>query len=167
MELFTKYIRKISNFTFFLGCAALIFSVLLITINIVIRLFGKAFQGSVEIVVNVNVLIAFMGLGLCALEDGHIKVDIIKKWPFLDRFCAILTMVGMIVFGYCAVVQTQLNHMLNTQTAVLGIVKWPFFIVTAIGYFSTTLALVSIELNHFAQWLRKRKSHTELSEERV
>ena len=139
----------------------MVISILLITANIIIRLFGGAFNGSVEIVVNFNALIAFLGLGLCALEDGHIKVDIIKRWPGLDHICAFLTIVGFAVLGYSTVLQGQMVYKLNTQTAVLYIVKWPFYFATAIGYFSSLLALIGHEVNSFVNWLSKRKNDPE------
>lgn len=157
MEIFNKSISRIIHFAFVLGCLSMIISVLITSANIIIRLFGYALNGSVEIVVNLNVLIAFLSLGLCAMEDGHIKVDIFKKWPFLDHLCAIATIAGIALFGYCAVYQGRIVYRLSTKTSVLDLVKWPFYIATALGYFTAAIALIGKEVNSLVNWIISKK----------
>lgn len=157
MEIFNKCVSKLIHFAFILGCLSMILSVLITSANIVIRMFGYALNGSVEVVVNLNVLIAFLSLGLCAMEDGHIKVDIIKKWPFLDHVCTIATIAGIALFAYCAVFQGRIVYRLNTQTSVLDLVKWPFYMATALGYFTAAIALIGKEINSLANWIISRK----------
>ena len=162
MKTFDKCIRKFVHFSLILGCVSMILSVLITSANIIVRIFGYALNGGVEVVVNLNVLIAFLAFGACAMEDGHIKVDLIKKWPILDHICAIVILICIAVFGYCAVIQGLIVQELSLRSAVLGMPRWPFYMATALGYFSTTVALIGKEVNSFVNWIYNRKSNINL-----
>ena len=138
----------------------MILSILITSANIIFRLFGFVLNGGVEIVVNLNVLIAFLVFGVCAMEDGHIKVDLIKKWPILDHLCSIIILICIAMFGYFAVTQGLIVKGLNLRSAVVRMPRWPFYMATALGYFSTTIALIGKEVNSFANWIISRKSNT-------
>ena len=164
MKIFNKSIRVFIHISFILGCISMVISVLITSANIIFRLFGFVLNGGVEIVVNLNVLIAFLVFGVCAMEDGHIKVDLIKKWPVLDHFCSIITLIFIAMFGYCAITQGLIVKGLGLQSAVVRMARWPFYMATALGYFSTTIALIGKEVNSFVNWIISRNGSTKALE---
>jgi TRAP-type C4-dicarboxylate transport system permease small subunit len=125
--------------------------------SIILRFFHNSIAGSVEIVVNMNVIVAWMGFGLCALNDGHIKVDIFKRGPFFDRCWGIITIAGLIFFGIKTLDQAALALALNTTTGIIHFIKWPFYYVVALGFFAMALGLFYNELNYYVNLIRVKR----------
>ncbi|MDR2486445.1 MAG: TRAP transporter small permease [Clostridiales Family XIII bacterium] len=157
MRVLSGSIKYFLHFTFGIGAAALLCSMMFVVCNIAMRAFGYSIPGSVEVITNVNAVIAWMGFGHCALRDGHIKVDIFKKGPFFDRIWAVVTFVGLSVFGSQSIVQGNIAFRLATTTPILHFVKWPFYYVTAAGYFCMVLALLYLEAQFYYSWFQGRR----------
>lgn len=136
---------------FVIGEIALVISTAFIVLNIIARIFGKAFPGNVEITTNINTVIAWMGFGLCALRGGHIVVDIIKKFPILDRICMSITFVGFCILAYCSFVQAKTAYHLKTLTAVLHLPKWPLYYVVVLGCIAMAIAILVTEINYYCK----------------
>ena len=60
----------------------LLFGMMMLTvIDVFLRyFFSKPITGSTEYSTYMMIGVGFLGLGLCALNDGHVKVDLIANW---------------------------------------------------------------------------------------
>jgi TRAP-type C4-dicarboxylate transport system permease small subunit len=142
------------------GGVAMLFSVIFSTVNIVMRTFHLSIPGSVEIVSNTNVVIAWLGFGYCAFKDKHIKIEVTNKWPLLDRIYNIIVIIGLCVFGVQCIIQGITAYNLRTTTPILHFIKYPFYYVTALGFFSMMIAVICNECKFYAKkWKSKDVKH--------
>ena len=81
-----KVLEKILSVISIIGGIVLISLMLLVVADILLRQMGVPLSGSTEIVVSLLVMIVFFGVGYCALQEMHIRVDIITACPNLYRF---------------------------------------------------------------------------------
>lgn len=149
-----KFIKAVSIFDGFLIIALM----LMIGVDIVLRMFGKSITGSVEIATMIVPVIVFLGVGYTALQEMHIRVDIIKRWPNLDRFTNLLCIVAIICVGYHCCVQAMQVKDLATSSTILQIPRWPFVLVTGFGMFMVSLAMLLNEIKAWINIFQNRKN---------
>jgi TRAP-type C4-dicarboxylate transport system permease small subunit len=156
MKAIEKFIKAVSIFDGYLIIAMM----LMIGIDIVLRLFGGGIKGSVEIVTACVPVIVFLGVGYTALQEMHIRVDVVK-WHHLDRLMNLICIVALAIVGYYAVLQSLQVKALGTSSTLLSIPRWPIVMVTAFGMFLVAIALILNEIKAYIELFSKKKSSEE------
>ncbi|MCL1828547.1 MAG: TRAP transporter small permease [Oscillospiraceae bacterium] len=151
-----KFIKAVSILDGYIILAMM----LMICVDIVMRVMGTSITGSVEITTMAVPVIVFFGVGYTALQGMHIRVDIIKRWPHIDRFTSLLSIVVIAVIGYFCVVQAIQVYNLSTSSTILHIPRWPFVLITAFGMFMVVLAMILNEIKIYTDILRQRGKKT-------
>lgn len=162
LRVIEKFIRAVSILDGFIVVALM----LMINADIILRALGKSITGGVEIATIVVPVIVFLGVGYTALKEMHIRVDIFKGWPYMDRVTNFLCIVTLAVIGYFCLVQGFQVKSLGTASTVLRIPRWPVVMVTAFGMFMVTLAMILNEIKAYSRLITSRKNRgPELSRE--
>lgn len=140
--------RVISVFGFIAG-SIMIFLMCFTTCDIFARLFNHPILGSTEVTVVGTASLVFLGFGYCALHEGHIRVDIFKGWPWMDRVTNTIAALSLLVIAYQCIVQGNFVLALNNSTQLLKIPKFPFYWASGLGFLLIALALFSLEYKHY------------------
>ena len=130
---------------------------LMICIDIVLRLLGKSIIGSVEIVAACVPVIVFMGSAYASLTEMHIRVDIIKRWPHIDRVGNLLCVGAIAISGWYGVTQAMQTRSLGVATTILKMQRWPIMLVTALGMLLVAVAMILNEVKAYIGIYRKLK----------
>jgi TRAP-type C4-dicarboxylate transport system permease small subunit len=153
MRAIESFIKAVSILDGFLIVAL----VLIIAVDIVMRIMGKSINGSVEIVAASVPIIVFLGAGYTALQEMHIRVDIVKRWPHMDRITNLLCIVFIAVIGYYCVIQAFQTKALAASSTILHIPRWPLVLTTGFGMFMVALAMVLNEVRAYINIFLNRK----------
>jgi len=164
MGVIEKFIALLSTIAAFITIGLMV----MISIDVILRVLGTSILGSVEIVAMSVPAIVFLAAGYTALTEMHIRVDIIKRWPHMDRFFNILCIaaIGIIAwYGWGYGIQAKA---LGISTNIAKIPRWPIMLVTAFGMYIIAIAMV---LNEIKAYMRIYRAHKDkalhLSESRV
>lgn len=128
----------------------LIAMMILIGVDIVWRLLGGGVKGGVEIVTMTVPLIVFLGVGYTMLHEMHVRVDVFKV-AWFDRVCNVICIAFMILIACMTWSLAFQTKGLGTSSTILHIPRWPFVLVTSIGFFLVALALVLNEAKHYIE----------------
>jgi TRAP-type C4-dicarboxylate transport system permease small subunit len=140
-----KFIKAVSILDGFLIIALMI----VIGVDIVMRIFGKSITGSVEIATACVPVIVFLGAGYTALQEMHIRVDIIKRWPHMDRVTNLICIAVIGVLGYYCGVQALQVKALAASSTVLHIPRWPLVMLTSFGMIMVAVAMILNEIKAY------------------
>ena len=86
------------------------------------------------------VCIVFLGIAWCALNDGHISVDIItgklskRGRALLNGFDNILTFALALIIAWRSYLEAVSAKKIDVTSPLLGIPRYPFIYVTAFGF---------------------------------
>lgn len=125
--------------------------VLLVTTDVLMRyFFNKPIPGSDELTTYMMVGIGFLGLGLTALNNQHIKVEIIVvRFPPLGQFviniinyCVVIGVSGLL--GTQALREALLVKKMGLASSITDIPQWPFFLIVTLGYYLLLVAALML-----------------------
>lgn len=140
MNMFKKVVTKVCDYLDTVGGIALAAIMILITLNVITRIFGKPIKGTVEWVQ--FLLSASIGLTIayCALQEAHITVGIlVDRLPRKARLI-IETFVNVLVMAFALLASRMLllNGFAMRDRGQLGMVTrlpyYPFIYITAFGF---------------------------------
>ena len=145
-----------------LGTIVLIILMAMIVINVFLRnTFNITIVGAVELVEMMMPLIGFLGIAWCALQGGHVVVDIVvsslpvKAQRIFDILNYVLGAVVTFLIGWYSLQQSIYWKQIRVVTESLDIPKYPFMLVTAIGFFLMTLASLTLLINSMKRTVEK------------
>lgn len=144
--------NRISGLSRFLGIIAIVVLVamMLFTVtNVVLRaFFNRPIPGDVELIEVAMVCTSFLGLAWCAIQEKHIRVDLLVQF-FPKRAQGIIELIGYIgalgasiIISWQSVNEGLANKGMNRLTASLGIPVYPFYFISAVGFGALSLALL-------------------------
>lgn len=129
-----------------LGIVALVLMMCITIAEIFCRsILNSPIRGNIEIIVYLMVCVVAFGMGRCTLKDGHIRVDLIKVGPIVEKMNHILLLFLCLVIAWQNVMQGIKVFSMGTVSQLLGIPKFPFYIVMGFGFFMIALAIVTTE----------------------
>jgi TRAP-type C4-dicarboxylate transport system permease small subunit len=141
MKKMEKFIRLIIEASGIVGVAILLAMMMMTVVDVIMRyFFRRPIIGSVEISVSLMVCIVFLGIGWCALNDGHISVDIItgklskRGRAFLNSFDNIVTFLLALIIAWRSFLEAVSVKKMDVNSPLLGIPRYPFVFVTAFGF---------------------------------
>ena len=120
--------------------------------------FRRPIIGSMEISIHFMVCVVFLGMGWCALNDGHIRVDIItdklskRGEALLDGFDNLATLIVGLIIAWRSYIEVLTVKEMDVNSPILGIPRYPFVFVTAFGFlllFFAALILFIRDLKSF------------------
>ena len=124
---------------------ALLYSVLMITLSVLLRALGHGIQWSDESVRYFMIMAAFIGCSLCVKRGAHISIDIleilVKKKPYryikvLINIISLAFSVFMTVLGAMMIQKAYLHPQLSPA---LQIPMWVCYLTIPIGFALTSL----------------------------
>ena len=130
---------------------------LMICIDIVMRVFGTSIIGSVEIISMCVPIIVFMGAGYTALNEMHIRVDVIKRWPHMDRVMNLLCIAAIVISGWYGIEHALQTRSIGITTNILRMQRWPTMLITAIGMLIVAVAMILNEIKAYMRIYQKLK----------
>ena len=153
MGVIEKFIALLSTIS---GCI-IMGLMLMIGVDVVMRIFGSSILGSVEIVAMSVPIIVFLGAGYTALTEMHIRVDIIKAWPHMDRFFNLVCIAAIAILAWNGMGLGLQAKALGVATNIAKIPRWPAMVVTSFGMFIIALAMILNEIKAYFNIYMARK----------
>ena len=136
-----KFIRLIIEASGIVGVVILLAMMMMTVVDVILRyFFRRPIVGSVEISVSLMVCVVFLGIAWCALNDGHISVDIItskmsrRGRAFLNGFDNLVTFALALVIAWRSYLEAVSVKKMEVTSPLLGIPRYPFVFVTAFGF---------------------------------
>jgi TRAP-type C4-dicarboxylate transport system permease small subunit len=128
------------------SAVVMILLMIYVAADAVMRNLNRSFVGSNEFVVNVIVIVVFLGLGSTSVKNAHIKIDVLTFLPGMDHVTLLLTTAIYIISGIAAFNQALLAKAMGLSSTFLSIPRWPFLIVCGIGLILCGLGALCVEL---------------------
>jgi TRAP-type C4-dicarboxylate transport system permease small subunit len=142
MKKIEKILRFIIEACGIIGVVILLAMMMMTVFDVILRyFFSKPIIGSMEISVVLMVCVVFLGIGWCALNEGHISVDIItgklskRGRALLNAFDNIVTLVLALIIAWRSFIEALSAKEMEVSSPILGIPRYPFIIVTSFGFF--------------------------------
>ena len=146
----------IGKFIYF-GGAIVLLLMFYTTINSILRMFDRPLPGDMEITVNALVCIIYSTIAACVLADAHIRVDIFKKWPWLEHFNNAVAFATALLIAIQAFDRAIAFANMNYATQLLHIPRAPFGFIASLGFFLFALAVLSVEYRLIESRIKARK----------
>ena len=128
---------------------AIIASALVVTLDVLMRLIlSKPITGASEYVGYIMILASYFGLGVCAQERSHLKVDLIVQM-LSERAQVVIELINSVLVAavgtimlVASVNQGFINLELGTTGTFSGVYNWPFYMLMGLGYLPVVLACI-------------------------
>lgn len=149
MRIFVKATEWISRTLATVAGVALVWMIVLLVGNIVLRLIASPVHGTYEMVTMTSIFVLGLGLAEAQVAKSHVSIDIVTaRWSKRVQLAvgAIVTILAIIVFVQVvdALVAYGLNQRASgSTTESLGIPYWPSVFALAVGFGALMLALVA------------------------
>ncbi|MDR0852264.1 MAG: TRAP transporter small permease [Clostridiales Family XIII bacterium] len=148
LEKIEKGLGKFINFFGIISAGVMILMMFYVAADAIMRNMNRSFVGSNEFVVNVVVIVIFLGIGQTSVKDAQIKIDVLKKLLWMDHITLGISFVMYVLAGVAALTQAQLAYTMALSSSFLNIPRWPFLIVTGIGLILCGLGVICVELRN-------------------
>ncbi|MBN2059369.1 MAG: TRAP transporter small permease [Deltaproteobacteria bacterium] len=136
-----KFIRLIIEVSGIAGVVTLLAMMMMTVVDVIMRYFFlRPIIGSVEISIALMVCVVFLGIAWCALNDGHIRVDIItgrlskRGQALLDGFDNLATLMLALIITWRSFLEAVSVKKMEVTSPLLGIPRYPFVLITAFGF---------------------------------
>jgi TRAP-type C4-dicarboxylate transport system permease small subunit len=147
MKKVEKTVRLIIEASGIIGVVMLLAMMMMTVADVIMRyFFRRPIIGSVEISVVLMVCVVFLSIGWCALNDGHISVDIItgklskRGRALLNGFDNIVTLVLALIITWRSFTEAVFVKNMEVTSPLLAIPRYPFVFVTSFGFLLLFLA---------------------------
>lgn len=137
-----------------LGVVALLGMCALTFADVFLRfILNRPIIGSVEVIEVFLACLVFFGIGRVTLTKGHITVDIIeslisgKAVYFLNSINNYIVMGLSLLFMRQSILQGLFLQNLNIKSTMLKIPLYPFYYITALGFFLLLIAVAVLQFS--------------------
>ena len=155
-------INKASQIASIVAVVFLVAMMVLTVADVFLRFFFHApIQGTVELIQYFMVVAGFLGVAWCAIQGGHLKVDIfVKRLPprvqaIIDTVTLLMAMTVVPLVAWQGFDQAGYEYTVKTVADITEIPTYPFYIVVGIGYALLFLALVIILVKLIAKVIKR------------
>lgn len=146
-----KIILLIMRISVFIAVGVLLLMMLLTVTDVFLRAtLNKPIMGTTEITEQMMVAVVFLGLGWCAIQGRHIKVDLfVSHYPlatqkFIDILIHAIGLIFVAILCWRTFMTTKMVKTLGITCSYIGVPKYPFYAVATIGWVVLFLAMVSL-----------------------
>lgn len=163
MRTYIKIIQVIADIARYIVEIAIVIIMLLTVADVLGRLLLNTTILGVTEYSQMIMAIILLSAGFTAVQDGHIKVDIVMNAVSrtVQNICAIITWIFSAVIAGLLASSTYgftARAFRDNQTfTTLGIVKWPFFLSFAIAMSILSLAAISLILKSLLETMNDDK----------
>jgi TRAP-type C4-dicarboxylate transport system permease small subunit len=169
---FDRIFRKIVSVPAVIAGCFLIVMMMVVVVDVFLRaLFSTAILGSNEISTAVMIVAGFLGISWCALNDNHIKVElIVEKLPihvqrYFHKFNWLVVSVMSFFISIYSYTSAQGVKRLNSQSELLGIPHYPQYLVVSFSYMLLCLTTLILFIRSFAKSKGDKQENTPVKAE--
>ena len=142
-----KVVSLISRILGNISMVVIVLVTLLVVLDVILRrFFNSPIQGSKELSCLAFSIIVFLPLAWCAINNGHVELDlVVKKLPKTTQLSieVIMMFITTCILGLMSwqlLIQGTKLQVANQETAILGIPMYPFLYLATLGSLVLTLA---------------------------
>jgi len=160
MNLYDKIMKWATEIGTWFGICALTAVMIIITGNVIWRIFGKVIPGTYDLVETITVLVAAFAIVKCEMEKKHTTVDMLtlhlkKKVQIrLEQFCQIISFGFWATICYATILVTIDKAKIGEQTDLLKISIIPF---RAIWCYALALIAALVIYNFYKNFRELRR----------
>lgn len=151
-----KIIFAIPKVSGFLAMGVLIFMMLLTVTDVFLRAtLNKPIIGTTEITEQMMVAAVFLGLGWCAIQERHIKVDLFvsryskSTQKIIDITIQAIGLIFVAIFCWRTFMTTLMVKTLGITCSYIGVPKYPFYAIATVGWLALFLAMAGLYIKKF------------------
>lgn len=132
MNLYDKIMKWITNLATTIGIFALTAVMLIITANVIYRIFGGVISGTYDLVETITVLVAAFAIVNCEYQKKHTTVDMLtlhlkrKTQILLEQLCQIISFGFWAIICYATILVTIGKAEIGETTDLLKVSIIPF-----------------------------------------
>ena len=167
IKILDKLERGLNGFIKALGMVSAVIMILLmfyVAADTIMRNVDRSFVGSNEVIVNVIVAIVFLGIGYISVNNAQIQIDVFKFLPSMDHVTLWITTIMYCIAGFATFKQAMLIKSMNITSSFLSIPRWPFLVVTGVGFILAGLGALCVDLRFLSSQLKTREEKKALAE---
>ena len=155
-------INKASQIASIVAVVFLVAMMVLTVADVFLRFFFHApIQGTVELIQYFMVVAGFLGVAWCAIQGGHLKVDMImdrltsRFKGNTDSLTITLGMAVVAVVAWQGFEKAQEVQLDKIASAFLDIPAYPFYLIVGISYSLLFLAMIPILVEYIRKAIGK------------
>jgi len=146
-----------------MGSTVLLVIMMLLTVaDVILRYFlDSPIHGSMELTEFLMVCVGTLGLAWCALQGGHIKVDlIVSRFPqraqkFIDSFNYLLVIAISGIIASQTFMRAGTVRQLGVASAMLDIPQYPFLLLVSFSYLLLFLTSITLLIHAISSMISK------------
>jgi TRAP-type C4-dicarboxylate transport system permease small subunit len=127
------------------------------TLNVILRAFDRPLKGDIEMTQAVLVVIIYFVIAACLLNDSHIRIELIKRFRWIDHINNIVAFGVALLIAVEAFRQVGTAARMNVGSTLLAIPRAPFIFVSGLGFLLFSLAVLSVEYRLIAKRRAERR----------
>ncbi len=142
-----KVVSPISRVLGDISMVVIVLVTLLVVVDVCLRrFFDSPIQGSHDLSSLAFSIIVFLPLAWCAINDGHVELDlVVKRLPktaqlIVEVIMMFITTVILGLVSWQILIQGTKLQAANAETAILGIPMYPFLYLATLGGLMLALA---------------------------
>jgi len=159
-----KVVSPISRVLGDISMVVIVLVTLLVVVDVCLRrFFDSPIQGSHDLSSLAFSIIVFLPLAWCAINDGHVELDLlVKRFPKTAQLSTevIMMFITVVILGLMSwqlLVQGTKLQAANAETAILGIPMHPFVYLATLGGLMLALAFFVRFLYSLSNIIKKRR----------
>lgn len=142
-----KVVSPISRVLGIISMVVIVLVTLLVVVDVCLRrFFNSPIQGSHDFTSLAFSIIVFLPLAWCAINDGHIELDlVVKRLPktaqlSIEVIMMFITVAILGLMSWQLLIQGTVLQSSNAETGILGIPMYPFIYLATFGSLILALA---------------------------
>lgn len=158
-RMLSRTIVKISEIMGFIAIISLLIMMMLTVFDVTGRyFFSRPVLGCTEITELLMVCVGFLGLALCALQDRHVKIDILvnlfpeRVQKILHSFNFIVVVVVTAFISWQTFIEAPQVH---RKTLLLNIPQSPFYSLTGFSYLMMSLIAIVLLVKSIQRMVKR------------
>ncbi|MCL6478593.1 MAG: TRAP transporter small permease [Peptococcaceae bacterium] len=157
IKIYNKLINLINNRLKDLAAIVLVFIVLLVVVNIILRPFGKAIMGAYDLVVILTPVVISLSVAYCAVKNGHVAIGLlVERFPkrvqkIIDFITGSIFIVTLSIATWYLVQHADKMRQNKEVTTTILIPYAPFILLVAVGIGMLALVVLGKVLNLFVK----------------
>ena len=153
-----KILTAINRVMIFAAGGVLAAMVLLTMSDVFMRyVFDKPIIGTTEITELMMICVAFLGLGWCAVNRAHLKVDLImanrspRTQAIVDSITLISGLCLCVFITWRCFVESVTSMQLGVTFSLLDLPDYPFYFILTLGFASLCVVMVTNVIENIAK----------------
>ena len=160
MNLYDKIMKWVTDFGTWIGILAMSAVTLIITGNVIWRIFGRVIPGTYDLVETITVLVAAFAIVNCEYQKKHTTVDMLttlmkKKTQIkLEQVCQVISFAFWAMICYATIMVTMDKAKVGEHTDLLKVSIIPF---RATWCFALALIAALVAYNFYRNFKELRR----------